>query len=76
MSGNSVDQLFVSLKGWLLSFVSSAPDWVEAAPAPPPLAAHGAATNQQWRIAGALNALTGRVDYLDDYVVGRRQLGR
>src|SRR5436853_7033397 len=30
MSGNSVDQLFVSLKGWLLSFVSSAPDWVEA----------------------------------------------
>ena len=53
-----------------------APDWVEAAPAPPPLAAHGAATNQQWRIAGALNALTGRVDYLDDYVVGRRQLGR
>src|SRR5436853_1407013 len=30
MSGNSVDQVFVSLKGWLLSFVSSAPDWVEA----------------------------------------------
>jgi NADH-quinone oxidoreductase subunit H len=30
MSGNSVDQAFVSLKGWLLSFVSSAPDWVQA----------------------------------------------
>ena len=30
MSGNSVDQVFVSLKGWLLSFVSSAPDWVQA----------------------------------------------
>src|SRR5438067_4249003 len=29
MSGNSVDQVFVSLKGWLLSFVSSAPDWVQ-----------------------------------------------
>src|SRR5438874_755141 len=30
MSGNSVDQAFVCLKGWLLSFVSSAPDWVQA----------------------------------------------
>jgi NADH-quinone oxidoreductase subunit H len=30
MSGNSVDQAFVSLKHWLLSFVSSAPDWVQA----------------------------------------------
>ena len=30
MSGNSVDQAFVLLKGWLLSFVSSAPDWVQA----------------------------------------------
>src|SRR5438067_4767986 len=30
MSGNSVDQVFVSLKGWLLSFLSSAPDWVQA----------------------------------------------
>src|SRR3954470_19927792 len=30
MSGNSVDQAFVSLKGWLLSFVLSAPDWVQA----------------------------------------------
>ena len=30
MSGNSVDQAFVSLKGWLLSFLSSAPDWVQA----------------------------------------------
>ncbi len=28
--GNSVDQAFVALKGWLLSFVSSAPDWVQA----------------------------------------------
>ena len=30
MSDNSVDQVFVSLKGWLLSFVFSAPDWVQA----------------------------------------------
>ncbi|HKP92468.1 MAG TPA: complex I subunit 1 family protein, partial [Chthoniobacterales bacterium] len=30
MSGSSVDQAFVSLKGWLLSFLSSAPDWAQA----------------------------------------------
>jgi NADH-quinone oxidoreductase subunit H len=28
MTASSVDQAFVSLKGWLLSFVSSAPEWV------------------------------------------------
>jgi hypothetical protein len=32
--------------------------------------------NQQWRTIGALNALTGQVDYLDEYIVGRRQLIR
>ena len=30
MSASSVDQAFVSLKSWLLSFLSSAPDWVQA----------------------------------------------
>src|SRR5256885_2607890 len=30
MSASSVDQAFVSLKGWLLSFVASAPDWAQA----------------------------------------------
>src|ERR1043166_10111360 len=30
MTASSVDQAFVSLKGWLLSFVSSAPDWAQA----------------------------------------------
>src|SRR2546423_7346953 len=30
MNGSSVDQAFISLKHWILSFVSSAPDWVQA----------------------------------------------
>jgi NADH-quinone oxidoreductase subunit H len=30
MTASSVDQAFVSLKGWLLSFVSTAPEWVQA----------------------------------------------
>ena len=33
-----------------------------------------AGTNQQWRTVGTLNALTGQVDYLDGYIVGRKQL--
>lgn len=33
-----------------------------------------AGNNTQWRIVGALNALTGQVDYLDNYIVGRKQL--
>ena len=32
------------------------------------------ANNKQWRVIGALNALTGQVDYLENYVVGRRQV--
>ncbi|HSH79991.1 MAG TPA: transposase, partial [Herpetosiphonaceae bacterium] len=44
------------------------------APAPAPGAAHGAVNNRQWRIIGALNALTARVDFLDNYIVGRKQV--
>ncbi len=49
------------------------PDWGPAAPAAPP-AALCQGTNTQWRVVGALNAVTGQVDYLDGYIVGRRQL--
>ena len=31
MSGSSIDQVFISLKHWLLTYVSSAPEWVQAA---------------------------------------------
>jgi transposase len=30
--------------------------------------------NQQWRTIGALNALSGQVNYLDNYIVGRKQI--
>ena len=46
-----------------------APTWgVEAAEA------QRAGNNQQWRTIGALNALTGQVNYLDGYIVGRQQV--
>jgi transposase len=36
--------------------------------------AQRAGNNQQWRTIGALNALTGQVNYLDGYIVGRQQV--
>lgn len=50
-----------------------ATDWGPAAPLPAPHAER-AGTNTPWRIVGALNGLTGQVDYLDDDIVGRKQL--
>ena len=47
--------------------------WAVSAPAGAPCT-EPAGTNQQWRIIGALNALTGRVDYLDGYMVGRAKV--
>jgi DDE superfamily endonuclease len=48
-----------------------APTWgLEAAVAP------RAGTNQQWRTIGCLNALTGQVNFLDGYIVGRQQVSQ
>ena len=44
-------------------------DWGAA-----PGQASRAGNNQQWRTVGVVNALTGQVNYLDGYIVGRRQM--
>ncbi len=46
-----------------------APTWGSAA-----AVAQRAGNNQQWRTIGALNALTGQVNYRDGYIVGRQQV--
>ena len=48
--------------------------WTQAAPMPAPPADRHQAKQQQWRVIGALNALTGQVDYLDGYIVGRAKV--
>jgi hypothetical protein len=48
--------------------------WAANAPAPAPVAQRDGPNNKQWRVIGALNALTGRVDYLDAYIVGREKV--
>jgi transposase len=49
-------------------------DWTGPAPLPPPLADRCSSPNRLWRIIGALNARTGRVDFLDGYIVGRAKV--
>lgn len=49
-------------------------DWGPAAPAPRPLADRAGSKQQLWRLIGALNALTGQVDYGENYIIGRKQL--
>ena len=51
---------------------SPAEDWRAVEDVPPELQA--SANNSQWRIVGAVGALSGQVDYLDNYIVGRKQL--
>jgi transposase len=48
--------------------------WSPAAPAARPVAARAGSKQQLWRLVGALNALTGQVDYDDNYIIGRKQL--
>jgi DDE superfamily endonuclease len=50
-------------------------DWMLAGPGVAADRLHKAGpTNRQQRLIGALNALTGQVDYLDNYLVGRQQV--
>jgi transposase len=50
--------------------------WSQSAPAPAPLADRDGPNNKQWRVIGALNALSGRVEYLDAYIIGREKVIR
>jgi hypothetical protein len=51
-----------------------AADWCELAPAEPPVADRQKSANGLWRVAGALNAWTGQVTYVDGYIVGRAKV--
>ena len=48
--------------------------WAAPGRAARPVAQRAGTNNQQWRIIGAVNAWTGRVDYLDGYIVGRAKV--
>lgn len=48
--------------------------WVDPTPAALPQTDRQGVKQQQWRIIGVLNALSGQVDYLDGYIVGRAKV--
>jgi hypothetical protein len=50
-----------------------AADWGPAAPAPVPVAQRAGPPTKQWRISGALNALTGQVTDRDASLMGRER---
>jgi transposase len=51
-----------------------AADWGPVAPAPRPVAARAGSKQRLWRVIGALNAVTGQVDFADHYIIGREQV--
>jgi DDE superfamily endonuclease len=48
--------------------------WGQPAPVKPPQAQRQKSNNGLWRIIGAVNAVTGKVTYRDDYIVGRKKV--
>lgn len=70
---NAVVLLFLDEMGFY-RWPEPAVDWSAAAPALAPCAARGGPNNKQWRIIGALNALTGQVTYRDAYIIGREKV--
>jgi transposase len=69
----AVALVFVDEMGYY-RWPDAAPDWMLAAPIAPTRAWRAGPTNRQQRLIGALNALTGRVDFRDNYLVGREQV--
>lgn len=51
-----------------------ASDWMPAAPEPPRDADRQKSKNGLWRLIGAMNAWSGRLSFLDAYIVGRQKV--
>lgn len=72
-SDGRVVTLFMDQMGYT-RWPEPGPDWAALTPSPAPMTDRGQSKQQQWRLVGTLDALTGQVTYLEGYIVGRRQL--
>jgi hypothetical protein len=70
---DEVAALFLDERGYA-RWPEPGADWGPFAPAPRPVADRAGSKQGLRRVLGALNALTGQVDYLDAYVVGREKV--
>jgi transposase len=70
---DEVVALFLDEMGYTRWPVPAA-DWGPAAPAPRPVAERARSKQQLWRVIGALNAVTGQVDYAENYIIGRERV--
>jgi hypothetical protein len=70
---DEVVALFLDEMGYA-RWPAPAADWGAQAPTPRPMADRAGSKQRLWRVIGALNALTGQVDYLDAYVIGREKV--
>lgn len=75
MHPDEVVLVFLSEMGYY-RWPKEGPLWSPPAPAPAPLSDREGPNNKQWRVIGALNALSGRLDYLDAYIIGREKVGQ
>lgn len=66
---NEVAAVFIDEMGFA-RWPEPAPDWGSE----PAVADRRGANNGLWRLIGALNPLTGQVDHLDNYIVGRAKV--
>jgi transposase len=68
-----IEVLFVDEMGYGC-WPQAAPDWAPQAPAAAPVAERKGHNERKWRLIGALNATSGQVTYLDNSIVGRKQV--
>lgn len=69
-----IELLFMDEAGFY-RWPTPAKEWAEAPPTLPACAFHaGNDNNSQWRLIGGLNVCTGQVNYVSNYIVGRRQV--
>jgi len=65
--------LFIDEMGYAV-WPEPAPSWAAAPPAAPPQADRQQSNNGLWRVIGGLNACSGKVTYVDNYIIGRAKV--
>ena len=74
-ASEEIEVVFVDQMGYG-RWPEAAAEWTQEAPAPRRVAERFGSNERKWRLMGALNAHSGQVTSLDNYIVGRKQVIR